>query len=188
MMIDLSARPRVFISYARDDADIAQRVASQVDALGAVPFLDITDIQPGEDWRARIVAAIDESSACVVIVSKASLQSKYQQEEWSLLQARYWDDPDYKIIPMRIGAARIPPFLARWQVIESDETPTDDINERLASALERELVAEDNSSVDEETLQAQVKQRVATLKDFVEESAKSLPQDLDAYTQQLFKK
>ncbi|HTT24657.1 MAG TPA: toll/interleukin-1 receptor domain-containing protein, partial [Candidatus Sulfotelmatobacter sp.] len=50
----LGSRPRVFISYAREDADLAQRLFAALQKEYFDPWLDSESLGGGEDWDKRI--------------------------------------------------------------------------------------------------------------------------------------
>jgi hypothetical protein len=75
-------RPRVFISYAREDRESARRLYSQLKSKGALPWLDSEDLLPGDDWQRAIRVAIEKSNFFVALLSQKSVNKKgYVQRE-----------------------------------------------------------------------------------------------------------
>lgn len=69
-------RPKVFISYAREDQAQAQRLYSDLKRAGAIPWLDLEDLLPGQRWRPTIRKALKESDYVVVMLSSRSISKR----------------------------------------------------------------------------------------------------------------
>lgn len=67
----------VFISHSSREAWIAKQMAKEVKALGAVPWVDVNDIQAGDDFQERIIAAIRNCTEAIVLVSPNSVSSQW---------------------------------------------------------------------------------------------------------------
>lgn len=67
----------VFISHSGTDAWVARKIADEVNACGAVSFLDEVDIDIGEDFEEDILAALDNAKELVVLLTPWSLKRPY---------------------------------------------------------------------------------------------------------------
>lgn len=67
---------RVFISYSRKDGDVAQALRTALNEAGFDAYLDLHDIAPGEDWRARLGALIAAAEKMVFLISPDSVASE----------------------------------------------------------------------------------------------------------------
>ncbi|HEX8227903.1 MAG TPA: toll/interleukin-1 receptor domain-containing protein [Chloroflexia bacterium] len=67
----------VFISHAGMDAWVAKKIADEVIACGAVPFLDESDIDIGEDFEEYILGALANAKELVVLLTPWSLKRPY---------------------------------------------------------------------------------------------------------------
>ena len=47
-----------------------------------MPWLDVEELQPGENWPRAIGEAIEAADAIVVLISKAFLRSPHTRQEW----------------------------------------------------------------------------------------------------------
>jgi predicted esterase len=56
------AKTAVFISYAREDSDSAERLYNELKKTGFKPWLDKYNINAGQDWMEEIMDAIENSS------------------------------------------------------------------------------------------------------------------------------
>ena len=67
---------RIFISYAREDAETAQMLYANLKCAGLNPWLDTKDLLPGQDWEAAIRRAIRESSHFLALISSRSITKR----------------------------------------------------------------------------------------------------------------
>ena len=64
---------RPFISYAKEDRAIAERLDEDLRNLGADPWLDIHRLRGGESWRDTIRQALRESTHVLTLMSASSV-------------------------------------------------------------------------------------------------------------------
>jgi hypothetical protein len=62
------AEPRVFVSYAQEDSDFAQRITRILAASGIVVLPRSDDIRVGEAWEQKIRSQIEDSDRLVFVV------------------------------------------------------------------------------------------------------------------------
>jgi TIR domain len=71
-----------FISYAREDRDVAIRMYGDLRRAGAEPWLDALELMGGENWEFAIKRALRDSTHCVALISHNSVNKKgYVQKE-----------------------------------------------------------------------------------------------------------
>jgi len=63
----------VFLSYAREDIEIAQRIYSDLISMGVEVWFDKKNLRPGEQWKIAISKAIKECRYFLAIISKTKL-------------------------------------------------------------------------------------------------------------------
>jgi cold shock CspA family protein len=103
----------VFISYVHKDSDHVDLLQRELLAVGISVWRDTADLGPGQDWRARIRAAITCDAlvflACFSARSLARPRS-YQNEELVLAieQLRLRPPEDPWLIPVRFDNCQIP--------------------------------------------------------------------------------
>ena len=73
---DLAQKPRVFISYGREDAEDAQRLYRDLSAAGIEPWLDRENILPGQQWQEVISSAIRGSQYFIALLSSQSVNKQ----------------------------------------------------------------------------------------------------------------
>lgn len=73
---------RPFISYAREDRQLALRLYEDLKRAGASPWLDAKEIRAGEEWRRTIREALRLATHVIALISKHSVNKQgYVQSE-----------------------------------------------------------------------------------------------------------
>jgi hypothetical protein len=104
----------VFISHASLDDGVADKVMRWLRNAGLKGRLDQTDILPARNWRNEIHQGVQSASAVVVLISAASLRSKYVRQEWELAMSH-----GVPVVPALIGRERrLPPRLRHLQYVD----------------------------------------------------------------------
>ena len=85
-----AVRPRVFISYASEDADQARRLWDGLDRAGFEVWLDKVRLEGGDRWDPAIEQAIDQSDYVLVLQSRALVAKvdSYVNKEIALARER----------------------------------------------------------------------------------------------------
>jgi TIR domain len=100
------AKVRVFISYAREDRESAERLYKYLDTIpGVLPWLDIRALLPGDNWARAIGEALKESRLVILVLSNKSVSKAgyVQHEVRDALELFKRRPPDERfLIPARI--------------------------------------------------------------------------------------
>lgn len=112
---------KVFLSYASEDRDNVADLYRFLRTVGCVPWMDIFDILPGQEWRTAISRAIHECDFVLVILSSNSVTKRgYVQKEiktaMDLLERML--DEDIFLIPARLEECTVPALLANRQWVD----------------------------------------------------------------------
>jgi HEAT repeat protein len=111
----------IFISYKRQQIQLALRVRDQLRAWGYDTWLDQDRLLPGMQWANEIDRAIKASHACLGIMTPAALESRYVTNEWDIaIMKGNWvplmferTEPHYKYIDLQyVDFASTPTELA----------------------------------------------------------------------------
>lgn len=100
---------RVFISYAREDFEHAQRLYFDLKKAGADPWLDAEELLPGQKWQTIISDAIRESDFFLALLSSGSISKKgYVQKELREALEVFDQIPENEvyIVPARLDECR----------------------------------------------------------------------------------
>jgi hypothetical protein len=76
------ADSQVFISYSRQQLYFAESLTLGLQNYGLSVWFDLQHLLPGSDWAVEIAAGIEASSAIVLIVSQAAIESPFVRREW----------------------------------------------------------------------------------------------------------
>jgi hypothetical protein len=135
----------VFLSYASADALAVERIKEALEAVGIDVFYDREQLQPGNDWDAKLQRHISQCSLFLPIISQQTLtpDRRYFRAEWNLAleeakRASFSDDQAF-LIPIVIDATSIDePALpskfrqVQWQALPGGE-PTKTFVDRIQS-------------------------------------------------------
>ena len=102
----------VFISYARENQEIVQRLYDELTGCGIEVWLDKTKIKPGQFWKVAIAEAIDKGDFFVACFSEeySEKDKRYMNEEITLAieQLRQRGDDTTWFIPVLLSG-EVPP-------------------------------------------------------------------------------
>jgi hypothetical protein len=70
-----------FISYSREDSELALKLAEDLKAAGAAVWLDQLDIALGDRWEDAVEEALTDCPRLLVILSPSSVSSKGVRDE-----------------------------------------------------------------------------------------------------------
>ena len=101
-----------FISYAREDRDVAWQVARDLRAAGIEVWID-HDIRPGEQWDQAVQRALDHCADVVVILTPDSVQSQSVMDEIA-----YALDGGRNVVPVMHRTCNVPLRLRRLQYVD----------------------------------------------------------------------
>jgi len=115
---DPSAAHRVFISFARDDRDIAERVGLVLAESGADISSQVLGPSPGEDLGARLRENIRASDVVVVMLTPAALASEWVGTEFESGLSLDLHRRGVDLIPVLAAPVALPPALADMVAID----------------------------------------------------------------------
>ena len=97
----LFPKPRVFISYAREDAAVAEWLFEELSKMGFTVYLDTRGTLAGERFLAVIVDHLRRCDAVLALVSEHSSSS-----EWCQVELYYAHALHRAMVPIRIGSEK----------------------------------------------------------------------------------
>jgi WD40 repeat protein len=121
----------IFVSYARNDEAIVERLIAALRGHGRDVWVDVEDIRGTEEWARAIDAGIDSSDAVVFVLSPSFLGSGQCQRELD-----YALDKGKRLVPVvadAVEAREVPTELARLNWIAVGDV------DALESALDTDL-------------------------------------------------
>ena len=103
----------VFLSYASGDASAADQIKTALEASGVDVFFDREQLQPGNDWEAKLRRTIHECSLFLPIISQQTLtpDRRFFRVEWNLAleeaQKASFSDEEAFLLPVVIDDTSI---------------------------------------------------------------------------------
>jgi hypothetical protein len=101
----------VFISYSHEDAKFAHKLGLHLVRNNAHVWIDEWELNVGDSILARVQCAIQESSALLILLSKASVQSEWCKKELSAGLMRELDEKRVLVLPVLLEDCEMPIFL-----------------------------------------------------------------------------
>lgn len=104
-------QPHAFLSYAREDVQLARAVYEHLTAAGINAWFDQESLRPGERWREAIQSAIRDANYFIALISsRSSAKREFVQTEIrrALEVLEQLPDDDVYLIPVRIEECRPP--------------------------------------------------------------------------------
>lgn len=146
---DTTSRPpagAVFLSYAREDADLARRIAEALRAFGVEVWFDQNELRGGDAWDTKIRTQIKTCALFLPIVSQRTEERPegYFRREWKLAVDRTQDMGSNRafIVPVVIdetkeSGADVPEEFMRYQWTRLPQgVPTPQFVEQVKKLLE----------------------------------------------------
>jgi len=141
----------LFLSYARDDADLVRALEQAIEVRGWSTWVDRVSIPSASEWMAEIRRGIESADGFVFVLTPSSVASRMCRVELSIavdlskrllplwpLTKTAWDDAQRQV-RARVGAdavGEVPPELQKLDYIDiNDFTGRDDALEALVDEL-----------------------------------------------------
>jgi hypothetical protein len=133
----------VFLSYASGDAVAAEKLKLGLEGVGVDVFFDREQLEPGNDWEAKLRRSIHQCSLFLPIISRQTLtpERRFFRIEWNLAieeaQKASFSDDEAFLVPVVIDDTKIddpaipPKFRAtQWKSLPGGQ-PTPDFVSRV---------------------------------------------------------
>src|SRR6185437_3447017 len=101
----------IFISYSHVDKDFVDNLAASLVKHDAHVWVDTWELNVGDSILNRVQEAIQDSSALLIVLSKASVASEWCKKELSAGLMRELDEKRVVVLPVLIEDCEIPVFL-----------------------------------------------------------------------------
>ncbi len=101
----------IFISYSHADKAFVNKLASNLVKHDAHVWVDTWELNVGDSILNRVQEAIRDSSALLIVLSKASVASEWCKKELSAGLMRELDEKRVVVLPVLVEDCEIPVFL-----------------------------------------------------------------------------
>jgi hypothetical protein len=105
--------PPIFFSYARQDAEIAMRLAAELKEAGLNVWIDQVDLVAGRHWDLQIQEALNSSHTIIVLLTPASVTSPNVLDEIS-----FTINEGKRLVPVMAVKCTIPIRIIRLHYID----------------------------------------------------------------------
>ena len=121
---DQLTAPRVFLSYARVDADkkFVRELHQRLRRDGIECFFDEVSLAPGANFVLQVSVAIDECNYLVMVMSRAYFSARFAPVEWAAVLA---DDPKNergRLVPLLLEECELPALIKQLNYIDVSST------------------------------------------------------------------
>jgi len=103
--------PRIFISHSSQDHDFVHTLVNNLKNLGLSIWVDYAELRVGDSIVTGISNALREADYFVVILSRASVKSKWMNAELSSALMEQLSGRGIAILPVLIEECELPPLL-----------------------------------------------------------------------------
>lgn len=102
-----SDKVKIFISYARDDAEQVSEIYHRLKTAGFEPWIDSVDLLPGVKWKDAIIKAVREA---LCVSSRSSNRQGFIQREIKIALDQLEEKTSDHIyfIPVRLEECELP--------------------------------------------------------------------------------
>lgn len=101
----------VFISYSHADKTFVEKLLGHLVKQNTHVWVDLWELNVGDSILSKVQEAIQNSSALLVVLSKASMQSEWCKKELSAGLIRELDEKRVVVLPLLLQDCEIPIFL-----------------------------------------------------------------------------
>lgn len=115
---------KVFISYAKEDHELAEKLFDYLLENGFNPWLDKRKLLPGQQWDFEIKKGLREANYVILLLSSNSVKKRgYVQREFKLALKYYEEklEDDIYLIPIKLNKCEVPENLTSFQWTELTE-------------------------------------------------------------------
>jgi len=112
-------RPRVFLSFAGSDRDSAMRFSQDLARAGIHTFVYDQSIRPAENFVLAINRALAQSDYYTLLLSRASVESWWVEQEWSAAFTREHEESRSFLFVARLDGTPLPPLLATRRYLDA---------------------------------------------------------------------
>ena len=131
---------RVFLSYSRSDRAFVDRLADDLGVAGIEVWCDVDALRGGEEWRTKIVDAIEQSDVFLLFVSPASMRSDNVRRELTVAE-----EEDKQVVPVLLENTSIPAdFRYSLAGVQYTDTTAMDYDEAFAAV--RDALTDDSAT------------------------------------------
>ena len=105
----------VFVSFSRRDEAAGRSLIEELRRHYFSVSGEVGDFNADVDWQKAVEEAIRSAEAVILLLGSSAAPTKHQELEWSITLESHWADPKKLLIPVLLGDASLPSFVANFQ-------------------------------------------------------------------------
>jgi hypothetical protein len=103
--------PRIFISHSSKDRPFVERLAADLDTAHLRPWIDFRELKVGDSIVQKISASLTDSDYVIAVLSKASVSSRWVQQEMNASLMSELSGQGTVLLPVLIEDCELPALL-----------------------------------------------------------------------------
>jgi hypothetical protein len=103
----------IFMSYSRRELGFVDDLVGKLEGEGYFVWLDYRMLIPGSPWKGQIDQGLKDADTVLLVISKASLTSKYVAREW-----QHFLDKNKRVILLIFEAVDLPKELEKYEWVD----------------------------------------------------------------------
>lgn len=107
---------QIFLSHAHQDAELAHKLAYDLEAHGYTVWIAPDSIRPGEKWAEAINRGLEESGLFILLLTPEAVASQWVKTETNIAIELNHED-EMHIYPLLVKACRLPALWRAYQQI-----------------------------------------------------------------------
>src|SRR5437016_4239594 len=115
----------IFISYASQDESFVRKLAARLEEAKHSVFYSGATLHAGQKWQDALSSSLREADGVVIIVSEASLGSRWLMAETGAALGYFQERGRPLVLPVVLGNVTLPPLLAQIQAIFAPDPDQD---------------------------------------------------------------
>jgi hypothetical protein len=170
--------PKVFLSYARADADkkFVSALHRRLKRDGIECFFDEVSLAPGANFVLEISQAIDECNYLVMVMSRAYFSARFAPLEWAAVVANDAANKRGRLVPLLLEECELPALIKPLTYIDVSSAEKREQNyQRISQWLGRldpNDIEQRSREIDDLCQQASSEQTMKRVLDFARDFAK----------------
>lgn len=148
--MDALKPPSIFISYSHADADDARLLAATLSGMGVKIWMDTKELRVGETLIDTISSAINDSDLYVIVLSEASIASKWVTHELNLALSLEISRGHPQVVPVMLSNITVPPALRSKLYIDLSKVTFSEAGRQIYNAIrgaKPELSRQDSNAI-----------------------------------------
>lgn len=131
----MKREPQVFLSYARPDSAMVQKIARGLEQAGIGVWFDIM-IKPGSEWMRDIERELSNANFVAFFISQNSVESAWVGTEVRVaLHRQLSGEGGAVILPILLEDADVPPLLRQFQWIDMRDGDVESGTRKIVEAV-----------------------------------------------------